>query len=1081
MNNFNNNITDIYPLSPMQKGMLFHSLSDKDADTYLVQILISIEGNLNNEIFGKSFDILVNKYEVFRTIFIYEDIEDPVQVVLKERTVELNNLDFTNFLEDEAQLEVDRYITTDRAKGFDITMDPLIRLALIKLPNNKWKVIITFHHILMDGWCSSIILSELFKTYDVLYRNTNYKIEEVKQFSTYIKWLENQDKNIAREYWTSYLDKYEEVATIPIIKKIDNNGSFDKEEVLLKLNKNTVNDLKILAKNYETTLNIIFQTIWGIILQRYNNNDDVMFGSVVSGRPSEIENVENIVGIFINTIPVRIRKVENLKFKELVKQVNKNAVESQEFNFYPLTEIKSIFGGQDIFNHIYVYDNNPIDNEWKEESKLNNLCIEDIKVEERTNYNFGINIIQGEDIDVKFVYNRNIYTNKEILIISTHFNNVIKCVLSNQDIEVDNITFLSEDEKNEIIDNFNSNIREYPRDKDIVELFEMQVVKNPNKIALKLDGNKLTYSELNKYSNSISKGLEGEKIKPNDLVGLISDRSFNMIISILGILKSNGAYLPLDIDNPIERIKLILDDAKPKVILIEKYMLDSNKWIADVIKEKKIKLLIIDEIIEKYKNMNIENTKRVSMSENLVYIMYTSGTSGNPKGVLTRHRNVVNVVYKTPGIDINEDDTILQLSNFAFDASPFNIFGSLINGATLVLISKESILNINELINVIRNEKISIFAGTTALFHTLIDLDIESFREIRKIIFGGEKVSLPHIKKALSYLGKGKLINAYGPTEGTIYTIYHEINEVDASITTIPIGIPFPNTKVFILSNKNKIQPIGCVGEICIAGDGLAGGYLNNNSLTEEKFIQGLDELSNIIYKTGDLGRWLPNGQIEFIGRIDDQVKLSGFRIELGEIENVILKYDCIKEVIVVVNDYKECEKILCCYYIADRKFEKNELRDFVSSHLPQYMIPALFIEVKEFPLTGNGKINKKLLPKPELQTISIEEYVEPRNEIEKLLVDIWESVLGVSNIGIMDNYFSLGGDSIKAIQISSKLRKMGYVMSVKDLFENSTISTFSTKINTIDLIKRDEEEVNSNLFSQNELNELENELEKEL
>ncbi|HLP57405.1 MAG TPA: amino acid adenylation domain-containing protein, partial [Candidatus Deferrimicrobium sp.] len=626
----------------------------------------------------------------------------------------------------------------------------------------------------------------------------------------------------------------------------------------------------------------------------------------------------------------------------------------------------------------------------------------------------------------------------------TYFNKLLLSIIAEPDQKIGVINMLPEEEIKRILYDFNDTESEYPAHKTIQELFTGQVEKVPDSIALvgaalrdqRVCPNCLTYRELNEQSNRLAGLLIEKGVLPENIVGIKIERSLEMIIGILGILKSGGAYLPIALDFPRERIEYMLNDSGAKLLVTT----DNNK------EGEKVHL---EEISKPPKNSSYLLTFLPSYlhnSSSLAYIIYTSGSTGKPKGVMVEHRNVTRVVRNTNYIELNTVDRILQLSNYAFDGSIFDIFGALLNGASLVMIRQGDVLAVNRLSKIIENQGITVFFITTALFNTLVDLKIECFRRIRKVLFGGERISVEHSRKALDYLGKGRIIHVYGPTETTVYASYYFIDAITGDSITIPIGKPIANTTIYILDKNRKPVPIGVPGEIYIGGAGVSRGYLNNPELTAEKIRR--DDISDRFYKTGDLARWLADGNIEFSGRLDHQVKIRGFRIELSEIESRLLKYPGIKEAIVLVPEEEHEGKYICAYFVCDREYEISGLSEFLSKELPDYMIPSYFVPLEKIPLTANGKIDLKVLPKPDLK--AGQDYVAPRNEIEVQLVALWGEVLNIKPglISIDSNFFQLGGHSLKAAVLASRVHKeLNVLLPLAELFKTPTIRGLSEYI----------------------------------
>ncbi|SFB47858.1 amino acid adenylation domain-containing protein, partial [Clostridium frigidicarnis] len=578
---------------------------------------------------------------------------------------------------------------------------------------------------------------------------------------------------------------------------------------------------------------------------------------------------------------------------------------------------------------------------------------------------------------------------------------------NNNEIELDSIDLLLEEERNQILYEFNDTKADYPKDKTIQELFEAQVEKTPDNIAVIFEDKKLTYRELNEKANSLAKILRNKGVKADSIVGIMVERSLEMIIGIMGILKAGGAYLPIDPIYPKERIEFMLKDSESKVLLSENVLVNNIEFNGE----------ILDLYNEDLFNKNSSNLEKINGSNNLAYVIYTSGTTGNPKGVLIEQKNVVNLLkYYIKNYNINEQTTIFQTTNYCFDPSVEQIFGALIGGSKVCCITKNVLLDKVVFRNNIKKNKVNIINLTPGLLENLI-CDNEMLNEIEFIICGGEKLNNKLKNKIIS---KGyDLRNHYGPTEYTVDAIICKCKNNEMNI----IGHPINNTEIYILNEGNDIVPIGVIGELCISGDGLARGYLNRPELTAEKFVDNPFKIGTKMYKTGDLARWLPDGNIELLGRIDNQVKIRGFRIEIGEIENKLLQHENIKEATVIAIDGKDDDKQICSYIVSDKELNELNLRDYLKESLPEYMIPSYFVKLDKMPITSNGKLDRRALPKPNLDE-RLTSYEAPRNELEETLSRIWSEVLGIDKVGINDSFFELGGHSLKAMTLISKIHK---------------------------------------------------------
>ncbi|NRR19901.1 non-ribosomal peptide synthetase [Brevibacillus sp. MS2.2] len=1040
-------VQDIYSLSPMQEGMLFHALADQDDTSYQVQIVLPVTGDLHVTVLAKSFELLVQRHEVLRTTFLHEQVKQPMQVVLRERPlmikVQKRPIESVEFPVEEW---VEKLIREDRERGFDLTKDSLIRLQIIEKGEKEWTLLISFHHILMDGWCADIILGDLVQIYHSLLNRTLDQLPPTQPYSHYMKWLWKQDRSSALEYWQNELHGYEEIAPLPVGSKLRDASSVAGEyDVFLDLA--VTQRLTHIARQNQVTLSSVFQAIWGIVLQTYNDRTDVVFGTVVAGRPAELSGVEKMVGLFINTLPLRVKTAQEQTFQELLQSIHEQTRLAKKHEYVPLSEIQRVTLGAPLFDHLLVFDNSPANQAWRRQWQEDGVHAGEKRVIEHTHYPLSITVMSKSDqLMLRLIYRQEHFSSEDIQRMAGHIQTVIESVSLDVSIGLDEIEMLTAEEKRHFLAEKNQTKTNYPRQKTIADLFEQQVKAVPKQTALVYGQETITYEELNQRANRIAHQLQQKGVQPDELIGIFTERSPTMIAGIFGILKAGVAYVPLDPRNPVERLGMILSDAKPKMVLIQREMWEKWREVEEGIKHgEAFQVLVLEDMLAATNPGWNQDPLRTCQPEHLAYVMYTSGSTGKPKGILTQHFNVTRVIKTTNYLEITPDDTILQLSNFAFDGSTFDIFGALLNGAKLVLLDHETLLNMTGLLSQINEQRVTIFFVTTALFNTLVDHNIESFSGVRKVLFGGERVSLRHVQKALAYMGKGAILHVYGPTESTVYATYHAVDEVDEELGTVPIGVPLANTQVFILNKKNQMQPYGAIGELCISGDGLARGYLNNPELTAEKFVPHPFYPGERMYKTGDLARWLPNGTIEFIGRVDHQVKRRGFRIELGEIEHSLLELEGVKEAVVINWTSTTGLDQLCAYFVANYEVDVQELRVQLAKSLPYYMLPASFHQMASLPLNTNGKVDRRALPEPDWEDLQSQAYMAPRNETEQQLVQVWQEVLGISLVGIMDNYFHLGGDSIKAIQICARLREQEVMIQVKDLFNQPTIAGLSS------------------------------------
>ncbi len=1029
-------IEKIYPLANMQKGMLFHNAMDQTSGAYLQQIVIELKGRVHPDILEESFHEIVKRHEILRASFEYEITSEPRQIIARERKTPFASIDLTGENRTRQHRFIETYLKEDQEKGFDLSSEALMRVCLIRMNDESYRLIWSHHHILLDGWCLGIVLSELFSLYGKIMKGESRRLKEPKPYGDYIKWLEEQDKEEAAAYWKDYLKGYESRSELPAFNRGATSEEYGGKEKVISFSKELTTKITRIAKTHHVTINTVLQGIWGMILAKYNNTDEVVFGTVVSGREAPVDGIEEMVGLFIHTIPTRISFEGARSFKEVLKKTQAESIESNRYSYMNLSEIQELSEmKRELITHVMAFQNYAFDEElFRSQSGESGFELEGVHGKERTNYDFNLTgVLEDEQLKLKLTFNENVYDNTIIETLEKHIITVAEQVAEDETQTLRDINLVSKEEKHRILHIFNDTKTNYPKDKPLHELFEEQAMKTPDQTALVFGSQRMTYRELNKKANQTARLLREKGIGRGSIAAIIADRSFEMIIGIIGILKAGGAYLPIDPETPRDRIDYMLKNSGAALLVTTDSLLQPFDIRTVDLRSDELHLL------------GEENLPRVNSSSDTAYIVYTSGSTGTPKGVVIPHYSAARVVQNTNYIDITEDDAILQLSNYSFDGSVFDIFGALLNGASLVLIEKETVLNTHELAEVIKKEQVSVMFITTALFNTLADINIGCLAKLRKILFGGERASIPHVRKVLDHAGRDKLIHVYGPTESTVYATYYFINEIDEKADTIPIGSPLANTSVLIMDEAGKLVPIGVPGELCIAGDGLSKGYLKREELTAEKFIPHPFMPGERLYKTGDLAKWLPDGNIEFIGRIDHQVKIRGFRIELGEIESRLEMHEDINETIVTVREDGENRPYICAYITAKREISLDELKGFLGEKLPEYMIPAYFVNMDKLPLTKNGKVDRKALPEPDRSAGTEAEYEAPRNYVEQRIISILEDVLGTERMGISCHFFDKGGNSLKAMQAVHSINKtFGIDMRISTFFKHPTAKSLA-------------------------------------
>ncbi|ETT37866.1 bacitracin synthetase 3, partial [Paenibacillus sp. FSL R7-269] len=1027
-------IEKIHSLSPMQEGMMYSSIVDAGSSTYLEQSELNIEGNLSVEILEVILNEMIGKYEILRTAFFYRDIKRFKQAVLKKRVLHVGYEDITDWSVPEQSRYIEQLVMEDRSKPFDLEQDALLRVAVLKTNVNEFRLLYSFHHIIMDGWSTAIILQEVIARYKAQIQKVERIQEKAVPYSDYLNWLDRQDKEVALEYWQSYLAAYEPVTAIPELQHQDKG--FRHQQERSSLDAVTTAKLKRLADNNAITLSSIVQTAWGVVLQKYSNTNDMVFGSVVSGRPGDVKGIEQIVGLCINTVPVRVTGGSQSSFIALAKKLNMDFIHANAFSYCQLAEIQTLCSKRNnLINHVVVYENYPIDQSLNEIQKSEGQEVEITGAAgfEQTNYDLEILIAPGHTLQIKITYNAYTYSRDVINALMDNLIYVLSCAASDPEQLVEHIDMVNGCERNKLLHELNNTTTAYAQEKTITQLFEEQATRTPDAIALEFHDTCMTYSELNQRANQLARILQKNNIKNNVIVPIMVKRSCNLLIGILGILKAGGGYLPLDTDYPVDRITYMLQDSQAGLLLTERGLADSLGF------NEAVTILDIDS--RQIQDEDDSNLQGMYNSEDLAYVLYTSGSTGRPKGVAIEHRalhNFIEGIYDR--ISFTEDTSILSVTTCSFDIFGLETLLPLTRGLKVVIASEDEQKDPYRLNQLILDSDVNTIQLTPSRLRLMLSCSntAESFRKLKLLMIGGESFPKDLLIR-LKELTNARIYNMYGPTETTIWSAVKELTHE----ATVNVGKPIANTRFYIVDQAGHILPGGVAGELCIAGDGVARGYLHNEELTAAKFVDNPFIPGTKMYRTGDMACWLPNGDMDVIGRLDNQVKIGGYRIELEEIESVAAGHEKVGQCVVTGYPNAFGSQDLVLYFVASERLIISELAEYLSALLPKYMMPQIYIQIDEIPLTANGKINLKALPEPEhVRPALRDDYEEAVTELQKEIQHIWSSILNMEKVGIDDHFFELGGNSLKIVAMYNELQKLfPDQIQITDLFSYPTIN----------------------------------------
>jgi amino acid adenylation domain-containing protein len=853
------------------------------------------------------------------------------------------------------------------------------------------------------------------------------------------------------EYWLKAFE-----GEIPVLSLLTDYPrpaiqSFEGGRIHFELERKVTEGLRRIVKETGATMYMVLLSGFNIVLSKYSRQEDIVVGSPIAGRPHA--DLENIMGMFVNTLAMRNYPEGSKTVREFIEEVKRNALRAYENQYYQFEElveklnIRRDMSRNPVFDVMFAMQNMDMG-----EIAIEGISVKPYDIENRiSKFDIMIEALEAEEkLSISVQYSTKLFSKETIERMARCLRNALKNIAENTDKRISEIELLDEEERHKLLYEFNDTYAEYPKNKTIHELFEEQADKTPDNIAVVYEDSQLTYRELNERANQLARVLREKGVVPDSIVGIMVERSLEMIIGIMGILKAGGAYLPIDPEYPKDRIEYMLEDSGAGILLTQKHLRGKTAFKGEVIE--------LDD--EQLYTGNSSNLETVNSTDNLAYVIYTSGSTGKPKGVMIEHKSVMNILTALQKeYPLTETGSYLLKTSYTFDVSVTELFGWIIGAGRLVILERGGEKDPQAIIKKIKDESIThvnFVPSMLNMFLNGVSSDvIKNIENLKYVLVAGEAISKELVSKLNSTFRNISLQNIYGPTEITIYATNYSLENMETAekAANVPIGRPMQNVKAYIVDKNNNLQPIGAAGELCIGGEGLARGYLNKPELTAEKFIPNPFVQGERMYKTGDLTKWLPDGNIEFFGRIDQQVKIRGFRIELGEIENQLLKHSDIKEAVVIAREEKGDGKYLCAYIVVDRELTVGELRRHLLDQLPDYMIPSYFVQMKKMPLTTSGKVDRKALPEPDGSIGTGVEYEAPRNEIEEKLFRIWQEVLGVDKIGIKDSFFELGGNSINIIRMVSLINnEIGIELKMADLFVNKTIEELSEYINEKEL-----------------------------
>ncbi|OMP77243.1 non-ribosomal peptide synthetase [[Flexibacter] sp. ATCC 35208] len=1046
------NIKDIYALSSMQEGILFHALMDDGTGAYFQQSAFRITGDLQIAAVEAALQQLVNRHDALRTVFKYGKVEVPLQIVLKQWVAPFTYKDLRNVTTPtEKEIIVKAFKVDEKQRNFDLSKDALIRVAVLQTEDNSCELIWSYHHIMMDGWSLRILMSELVQLYTAIVKGIPIALPPAQPFSNYIKWLGSINKEEARTYWQQYLKDYDETLTFPGRKPAaQQQPGYLRRQERIALQPEFVNGLRAMAVKHHTTLFTLLQVIWGTLLSKLTGQRKVVFGVVVAGRPAVLERVEQMVGLFINTIPVCLEADPSKTFEDLLDTANAQLLQNRNYDYYPFGEIVSLSPlKKHLLDHILVMIEFPeIPLETTERGHGLEIALRDTF--EQTNYDLCVDILAGKTLSVEFTYNEHAFEGTFMKRVAAMFKQLLEQVLHQPATQIAGLSVFTPADQ-AMVNIFNNSDVPLLSNASIIRIIEQHAASTPDRIAISNGTRHMTYARLNAAVNQLAQQIQQTvKLEKDDRVGILMERSENMLISILAVWKCNAAYIPLDVTYPEERILVMLDDAKARMVLTANSL--DNPGMRQAL-QVSYNVIDLDATAAARAVYNDINPATEIMPGDLAYVIYTSGSTGKPKGAMVEHAGMMNHLYaKVHDLELTADSRIVQNASHCFDISVWQFLAALVPGGMTLVYDRNLVLNPAALLQQVAAEKVTILELVPSYLSILLNLIEEGAHtiqlpDLRYLIMTGETLKPALVNRWFMLYPGIPMVNAYGPTEAADDITHYKISgplEVD----NIPVGYPVQNMKIYIVNEQLQQCPIGIKGEIMVSGVGVGRGYINDKVKTTGAFMNDpfRNDTSVRLYKTGDVGRYLESGAIEFFGRKDYQVKVRGFRIELEEIEKTITFSPFVQDAVVIDKQAPNGDTYLSAYVVAKDGYDVETLRNYMSARLPDYMIPAYFTVIPALPVTANGKTDRAVIRAiPEsIPEVKQGEYLAPRTETEEKLAAIWQDVLKMDRIGIRDNFFDLGGDSFKAIRIVSRF---GKAFLVPDLYKHPTIEQLAVCI----------------------------------
>ncbi|NVZ85969.1 non-ribosomal peptide synthetase [Pseudomonas yamanorum] len=1043
-------IEDVYPLTPMQEGLLLHTLLEPGTGLYYMQDRYRINSALDPERFAQAWQAVIARHEALRASFCWNVGEDMLQVIHKPGSTPIEYLDWSADPESEQEPRLQALLKSEREAGFDLLNQAPFHLRLIRVGEARYWFMMSNHHILIDAWCRSLLMNDFFDIYMALGEGREAQLATPPRYRDYIAWLQRQNLAEARQWWQQNLKGFERTTPIPsdrpfLREHAGHSGGMVVGDCYTRLDVRDGAQLRELAQAHQLTVNTFAQAAWALVLRRLSGDRDVLFGVTVAGRPVEMPEMQRTVGLFINSIALRVQLPEDdqkCSVRQWLSGLLDSNMQLREYEYLPLVTIQEhseLPKGQPLFDSLFVFENAPVEVSVLDRAQSLNATSDS----GRTHTNFPLTAVcyPGDDLGLHLSYDQRYFDETTVQGMLGEFKRLLLALVQGFHGDMADLPLIGEQEREFLVEGCNQSEHEYPLERSYVELFEEQVARHPQRIAASCLDQQWSYAELNRHSNRLGHALIASGVGLDQPVALLAERNLDLLGMIIGSFKAGAGYLPLDPGLPGQRLSRIIDLSRtPLLVCTEACREQADLLLEEFACGSRPKLLVWEELMGSEENPGI-----YSAPDNLAYVIYTSGSTGLPKGVMVEQRGMLNnQLSKVPYLNLGQDDVIAQTASQSFDISVWQFLAAPLFGARVDIVPNTLAHDPQGLLAHVQAQGVTVLESVPSLIQGMLAQDRISLEGLRWMLPTGEAMPPELAHQWLLRYPEIGLVNAYGPAECSDDVAFFRVDLASTRSTYLPIGTPTDNNRLYLLDGALELVPQGAVGELCVAGTGVGRGYVSDPVRTAQAFVPnpfGADRL----YRTGDLARRRSDGVLEYVGRIDHQVKIRGYRIELGEIEARLHEQPEVRDAAVGVQEGVNGKHLVGYLVATDAQLNPGERLDRIKqrlrAELPEYMVPLHWLWLERLPLNANGKLDRKALPVLEIGQLHSQDYLAPRNELEQTLAGIWAEVLKVERVGVQDNFFELGGHSLLATQIASRVQKtLQRDVPLRAMFECSTV-----------------------------------------